>query len=63
MQAGKTAKLPKLPFISNDYEFDIRMPPPDLGAHTREVLSEAGLSEAEIDALFASKVAGPRPAE
>ena len=30
------------------------MPPPGLGVHTREVLAEAGLSDAEIDALLAA---------
>ena len=32
--------------------------PPRLGQHTREVLAEAGLSTAAIDALIASKAAG-----
>jgi crotonobetainyl-CoA:carnitine CoA-transferase CaiB-like acyl-CoA transferase len=60
MAEGKMAKLPKMPFISSDYEFGIRMPPPELGIHTREVLAEAGLSEKDIDALMAAKVAGAR---
>ena len=34
-------------------------PSPPLGAHTREVLEEAGLSTNEIDALFASGSVGP----
>ena len=30
------------------------MPPPRLGQHTREVLREAGIADAEVDALAAS---------
>ncbi len=56
MQDGRTGNLPKLPFNSSDYEFGIRRPPPGLGEHTREVLGEAGLSQAEIDALVSAKV-------
>jgi crotonobetainyl-CoA:carnitine CoA-transferase CaiB-like acyl-CoA transferase len=58
MQDGKTGQLPKLPFRSSDYDFTVRRPPPGLGEHTREVLAEAGLSEAEIQALIAANVAG-----
>jgi crotonobetainyl-CoA:carnitine CoA-transferase CaiB-like acyl-CoA transferase len=63
MAEGRTAKLPKLPFISSDYEFGIRRPPCALGEHTREVLGEAGMSETEIDALIAAKVAGAHATE
>ncbi len=40
----------------------LRYPAPDLGEHTAEILSEAGLVRADIDALFASGAAqGHRP--
>ena len=48
--------LPKLPFASTAYEFTLRLPPPNLGEHTREVLAGLGLGAAEIDALIAAKV-------
>ena len=56
MEDGRIGKLPKLPFASNAYDFGVRRPPPKLGEHTREVLAEAGLDTAEIDALIAGKV-------
>ena len=58
MQDGKTGHLPKLPFRSNDYDFSVRRSPPGLGEHTREVLAEAGLDAAEIQALITAKVVG-----
>lgn len=56
MEGGKTGKLPKLPFTSSAYDFTVRRPPPNLGENTREVLAEAGLDAAEIEALIAEKV-------
>jgi crotonobetainyl-CoA:carnitine CoA-transferase CaiB-like acyl-CoA transferase len=56
MDDGRIGNLPKLPFASDAYDFTVRRPPPKLGEHTREVLAEAGLAAAEIDALIAAKV-------
>jgi crotonobetainyl-CoA:carnitine CoA-transferase CaiB-like acyl-CoA transferase len=56
MEDGRIGNLPKLPFTSSAYDFAVRLPPPKLGEHTREVLREAGLPAAEIDALIADKV-------
>jgi len=56
MEGGKIGNLPKLPFASSAYDFAVRRPPPGLGENTREVLAEAGLGQAEIDALIAAKV-------
>jgi CoA:oxalate CoA-transferase len=36
-------------------------PAPELGAHTRDILAELGLTAAEIDALIASRAAGAAP--
>ncbi|HEY7060474.1 MAG TPA: CaiB/BaiF CoA-transferase family protein [Chloroflexota bacterium] len=55
LPGGGTAPLPKLPFRSSRYAFALDRPPPGLGEHTREVLAEAGLSQAEIDALEAQQ--------
>jgi len=52
------AKLPKMPVRSTAFEFSLRRPAPQLGEHTREVLSEFGLSKEEIDALASRRVIG-----
>jgi crotonobetainyl-CoA:carnitine CoA-transferase CaiB-like acyl-CoA transferase len=56
MDDGRIGYLPKLPIASDAYDFTVRLPPPRLGEHTREVLAEAGLAATEIDALIAAKV-------
>jgi len=53
-----TAKLPKMPVRSTAYEFELRRPAPELGEHTREVLTECGLTKDEIDALASRRVIG-----
>ena len=50
---GKLAKLPKLPFRSTEYDFELRRPAPKLGEHSREVLEEMGCSPEEIRQLIA----------
>jgi crotonobetainyl-CoA:carnitine CoA-transferase CaiB-like acyl-CoA transferase len=56
MADGRIGHLPKLPFTSDAYDFTLRLPPPKLGEHTREVLAEAGLPPEDIDALIAARV-------
>jgi CoA:oxalate CoA-transferase len=46
------------PVKLSDTPARLRLPSPELGAHTAEVLAEAGLSENEIAALRASNTAG-----
>ena len=55
MEGGKQGDLPKLPFKSDAYDFTLRHGAPGLGANTREVLAEAGMAAADIDALIAAK--------
>ncbi len=62
MEDGRIGDLPKLPFVSSEYDFAVRRAPPSLGEHTREVLGEAGLDEAQIDALISAKVVAQGPA-
>jgi crotonobetainyl-CoA:carnitine CoA-transferase CaiB-like acyl-CoA transferase len=56
LPGGRTAKLPKMPVRSTAFEFGLRRPAPGLGADTREILQELGLSKDEIDALVSRRV-------
>ncbi len=46
---GITAPIPGLPLEMSNHEFGIRRQTPNIGQHSREILAEAGLTEAEID--------------
>ena len=48
---GQQTKLPALPLQMDGNRFGLRRDAPRLGQHTREVLRELGLSDAELDAL------------
>ncbi len=50
-------EMPGRPFIMGKGGWQLRRPAPLLGEHTREVLTEAGLSAAEVDAAMAMEVA------
>ncbi len=52
----KTVRLPALPFESDEFQFSVRRQPPRLGEHTREILQELGLSNADIDRLAENKI-------
>lgn len=49
---GRTARLPALPIAIDGERPGVRRDAPKLGEHGREVLAEAGLAAAEIDALI-----------
>ncbi len=49
---GVKTKLPKLPIELDGERCDLRLQPPKIGEHSRAVLTEAGLTNEEIDALM-----------
>jgi len=58
LRDGSMAPLPALPVEMGGRRFPLRLQPPLAGEHTRAILLEAGLGEAEIDGLAATGVIG-----
>jgi crotonobetainyl-CoA:carnitine CoA-transferase CaiB-like acyl-CoA transferase len=55
-KAGETVKTTLLPFTLGGERLGVRLDPPVLGAHSRELLQSIGLGEAEIEVLRAQSV-------
>jgi crotonobetainyl-CoA:carnitine CoA-transferase CaiB-like acyl-CoA transferase len=55
-KAGQTVKTTLFPITMDGQRLGVRMDPPRLGEHTRELLATAGLEQHEIDALLAKSV-------
>jgi crotonobetainyl-CoA:carnitine CoA-transferase CaiB-like acyl-CoA transferase len=53
LEGGLRTRVPRLPIEIGTHDLGLRRQPPQTGAHTREVLAELGLTEAELDALEA----------
>jgi len=51
---GEQVKVPMLPFEMNGQRFGTRLNVPDLGSHSRELLSQLGYDDEEITQLEAS---------
>jgi crotonobetainyl-CoA:carnitine CoA-transferase CaiB-like acyl-CoA transferase len=54
-KAGETVKTTLFPITMDGKRLPVRLDPPKLGAHTRELLSSVGYSDREIDALVAQR--------
>lgn len=54
LPGGGRIKTPRLPLEMGRRSFSVRENPPAIGQHSRQVLADAGLPEAEIEALFAA---------
>jgi crotonobetainyl-CoA:carnitine CoA-transferase CaiB-like acyl-CoA transferase len=50
---GRETKVPLFPFTLDGERLPVRLQPPKLGEHTRELLREAGYTPAQLDALQA----------
>jgi crotonobetainyl-CoA:carnitine CoA-transferase CaiB-like acyl-CoA transferase len=60
-RSGGTIRLPSSPWHFSDADAGIRRDPSWRGEHNREVLREAGLTDAQIDQLEADEVLSNRP--
>lgn len=56
LPTGKHAKIPGIPLEMNGRQARVRQQPPEMGAHTRAVLAEAGYSDQQINELIAQRV-------
>jgi len=56
--AGDTARLPALPLEMSGHRFGVHRDVPRKGQHTREIMSEAGYSNEEIEALIEQGAVG-----
>ena len=55
-KAGQTVKTTLFPITLQGHRLGVRLDPPKMGEHTRELLGGIGYATAEIDALFAQAV-------
>ena len=53
-KAGQTAKTTLFPFTMAGQRLGVRLQPPRMGQHTRELLAGLAYTDSQIDALFAS---------
>jgi crotonobetainyl-CoA:carnitine CoA-transferase CaiB-like acyl-CoA transferase len=54
-KAGQSVKTTLFPITLDGQRLGVRIDPPKLGEHTRELLAAIGCASAEIDALFAQR--------
>ena len=54
---GEQTRLPAIPLEMDGHRPGLRRPPPQSGAHTREILAELGLPDAEIENLLDAGIA------
>ena len=55
-RAGQTAKTTLLPFTMDGQRLQVRLDPPTLGEHTRELLSSLGYADSEITTLHSQTI-------
>ena len=57
-RAGEKARLPALPLAMNDRRFGVHRDVPRKGEHTREVMTELGYSDDEIEQMISQGIVG-----
>jgi crotonobetainyl-CoA:carnitine CoA-transferase CaiB-like acyl-CoA transferase len=55
-KAGQTVKTTLFPITMDNQRLGVRLDPPRLGEHSRELLASAGFTEEEVDQLLAKSV-------
>jgi crotonobetainyl-CoA:carnitine CoA-transferase CaiB-like acyl-CoA transferase len=55
-KAGQTVKTTLFPITMQGQRLGVRLDPPRLGEHSRELLAGAGFAREEVDALLAKSV-------
>jgi crotonobetainyl-CoA:carnitine CoA-transferase CaiB-like acyl-CoA transferase len=55
-KAGQTVKTTLFPIMMDGQRLGVRLDPPRLGEHSRELLAGAGYAESDIDELVARAV-------
>lgn len=53
---GEQVELPALPIEMDGERFGLHQPVPHAGEHSREVLAEAGYSDADIDSMLSEGI-------
>ena len=48
---GVRTKLPRTPIEMSDHDFGLRLDPPQIGAHTKDILSDLGYTPERIEEL------------
>ena len=56
---GRETRVPLLPFTLGNERAGVRLQPPRIGEHTRELLAEVGYSDSAIDSLQSLRVIPP----
>ena len=51
-----TSRVPRLPVEIGDHDLRLRRQPPKIGEHSREILSEIGVSEEQLAALAKQRI-------
>jgi crotonobetainyl-CoA:carnitine CoA-transferase CaiB-like acyl-CoA transferase len=54
-KAGETVKTTLFPITMHGKRLPVRLDPPRMGEHTRELLLSVGYSDREVDALLAQR--------